>query len=147
MVTVPPEDRNCAQGSDGRGYTRVFPALGGNPVVQGTDATSLIYVLLSGSTLAGTKTAPSSFTMPAFGWRLSDQEVADVSNFVRNSWGNTGSTVSASDVAKIRKTVAVHAPEMPRGASLGHWGSAAPALVAKRAARVKNRDRHSAGLT
>jgi mono/diheme cytochrome c family protein len=113
---------NCAacHRSDGRGYTRVFPALGGNPVVQGTDATSLIHVLLSGSTLAGTKTAPSSFTMPAFGWRLSDQEIADVSNFVRNSWGNTGSTVSASDVAKIRKTVAVHAPEMPRGASLGH---------------------------
>jgi alcohol dehydrogenase (quinone), cytochrome c subunit len=105
--------------SDGRGYARVFPALGGNPVVQGTDATSLIHVLLTGSTLAGTKTAPSSFTMPAFGWRLSDQEVADVCNFVRDSWGNTGSKVSASDVAEIRKNVAVHVPEMPSGASLG----------------------------
>ncbi|GGC48992.1 hypothetical protein GCM10011400_40500 [Paraburkholderia caffeinilytica] len=66
----------------------------------------------------GTKTAPSSFTMPAFGWRLNDQEVADVTNFVRNSWGNTGSTVSATDVAKVRKTVAVHAPGMPSGAAL-----------------------------
>jgi mono/diheme cytochrome c family protein len=106
--------------SDGRGYSRVFPALADNPVVQSTDATSLIHVLLTGSTLAGTKTAPSSFTMPAFGWRLSDQEVADVSSFVRNSWGNTGSTVSALDVGRVCKTVAVRAPEMPPGASLNH---------------------------
>jgi len=104
--------------SDGRGYTRVFPALGGNPVVQGKDATSLIHVLLAGSTLEGTKTAPSSFTMPPFGWRLSDQEVADVANFVRTSWGNTGSKLTASDVAKVRRTVPVKAPEMPPAASL-----------------------------
>jgi mono/diheme cytochrome c family protein len=106
--------------SDGRGYNRVFPALGGNPVVQGKDATSLIHVLLTGSTLEGTKTAPSAFTMPAFGWRLNDQEVADVTNFVRNSWGNAAPTVSATDVAKVRKTVTVHAPEMPPGATLSH---------------------------
>nr|WKF61897.1 Gluconate 2-dehydrogenase cytochrome c subunit [Paraburkholderia busanensis] len=105
--------------SDGRGYNRVFPALGGNPVVQGKDATSLIHVLLTGSTLEGTKTAPSSFTMPPFGWRLNDQEVADVTNFVRTSWGNTGSTVSASDVARVRKTVTVRAPDLPPRASLG----------------------------
>jgi mono/diheme cytochrome c family protein len=106
--------------SDGRGYTRVFPALGGNPVVEGKDATSLIHVLLSGSTLEGTKTAPSSFTMPPFGWRLNDQEVADVTNFVRTSWGNAGSSVSAADVAKVRKTVTVHAPDRPPGTAQGN---------------------------
>ncbi|SDH26156.1 Cytochrome c, mono-and diheme variants [Paraburkholderia steynii] len=104
--------------SDGRGYTRVFPALGGNPVVQGNDATSLIHVLLAGSTLEGTKTAPSSITMPPFGWRLSDQEVADVANFVRTSWGNTGSKVTATDVAQVRKTVPAHAPELPPASAL-----------------------------
>lgn len=96
----------------------MFPALGGNPVVQGTDATSLIHVLLTGAALEGTKTAPSTFTMPAFGWRLSDQEVADVATFVRTSWGNTGAPVSAGDVAKVRKTVSVAVPELPPGASL-----------------------------
>ncbi|WP_321928171.1 cytochrome c [Paraburkholderia guartelaensis] len=104
--------------SDGRGYTRVFPALGGNPVVQGKDPTSLIHVLLAGSALEGTQSAPSSFTMPPFGWRLSDQEVADVSTFVRASWGNTGASVSAEDVAKVRKTVTVSTPELPPGATL-----------------------------
>lgn len=104
--------------SDGRGYTRVFPALGGNPVVQGKDATSLIHVLLTGAALEGTKSAPSTFTMPPFGWRLSDQQVADVATFVRTSWGNTGAPVSAADVARLRKTVTVTAPELPPGASL-----------------------------
>ncbi|WP_414695289.1 c-type cytochrome [Paraburkholderia sp.] len=104
--------------SDGRGYTRVFPALGGNPVVQGKDPTSLIHVLLAGSALEGTQSAPSSFTMPPFGWRLSDQEVADVSTFVRASWGNTGAPVSAEDVAKVRKTLTVSTPELPPAATL-----------------------------
>ncbi|MCP3725079.1 cytochrome c, partial [Paraburkholderia sp. CNPSo 3272] len=96
------------------------PALGGNPVVQGKDPTSLIHVLLAGSALEGTKSSPSSFTMPAFGWRLSDQEVADVSTFVRASWGNTGAPVSAEDVAKVRKTVTVSTPGLPPGATLKH---------------------------
>lgn len=102
--------------SDGHGYTRVFPALGGNPVVQGDDPTSLIHVVLEGSALQGTHTAPSTFTMPPFGWRLSDQEVADVANFVRTSWGNIGSPVSAAQVAKVRKAVPATRPEPPPGA-------------------------------
>ncbi|OXH84045.1 alcohol dehydrogenase, partial [Burkholderia multivorans] len=102
--------------SDGHGYTRVFPALAGNPVVQGDDPTSLIHVVLEGSALVGTHTAPSTFTMPPFGWRLSDQEVADVSNFIRTSWGNTGSPVTAAQVAKVRKSVPSTRPEPPPGA-------------------------------
>ena len=96
---------NCAacHRTDGHGYTRVFPALAGNPVVQTQDATSLIHIVLKGGTLPATHSAPSTFTMPAFAWRLSDQEVADVVNFIRSSWGNQGSTVKAADVAELRK--------------------------------------------
>ncbi|MFI7859458.1 c-type cytochrome [Pseudomonas promysalinigenes] len=95
---------NCAacHRTDGQGYTRVFPALAGNPVVQTADATSLIHVVLAGGTVPATHTAPSNFTMPAFGWRLSDQEVAEVVNFIRTSWGNQGSQVSAKDVKDLR---------------------------------------------
>ncbi|MDV5100600.1 cytochrome c, partial [Pseudomonas sp. LSJ-87] len=46
--------------------------------------------------------APSNFTMPAFGWRLSDQEVAEVVNFIRTSWGNQGDAVTASEVKALR---------------------------------------------
>ncbi|RON55696.1 c-type cytochrome [Pseudomonas frederiksbergensis] len=96
---------NCAacHRTDGHGYTRVFPALAGNPVLQSEDPTSLINIVLKGGTLPATHTAPSTFTMPGFAWRLSDQEVADVVSFIRGSWGNSGSPVKASTVADLRK--------------------------------------------
>ncbi len=40
--------------------------------------------------------------MPYFRQLLSDQEIADVLTFIRSSWGNKASTVSASQVAEIR---------------------------------------------
>ena len=90
--------------TDGKGYKRAFPQLSGNAVVLAEDPTSLIHIVLSGATLPGVKGAPSAITMPAFGWRLNDQQVADVVNFIRTSWGNTAKNqVSASDVAKVRK--------------------------------------------
>ncbi|KOY01819.1 c-type cytochrome [Pseudomonas nunensis] len=96
---------NCAacHRTDGHGYTRVFPALAGNPVLQSEDPTSLIHIVLEGGTLPATHTAPSTFTMPGFAWRLSDQEVADVVTFISTSWGNKGTTVKPGDVAKLRK--------------------------------------------
>lgn len=89
--------------TDGSGYTRFFPALRGNPVVMAEDPTSLIHIVLMGGTLPGVNGAPSSVTMPAFGWRLSDRQVADVVNFIRTSWGNSHTqAVSAKDVAALR---------------------------------------------
>ena len=95
---------NCAacHRTDGNGYTRVFPALANNPVLQSDDPTSLIHIVLKGGTLPATHTAPSTFTMPAFDWRLSDQEVADVVNFIRTSWGNQAGEVKATDVKGLR---------------------------------------------
>jgi mono/diheme cytochrome c family protein len=83
----------------------VFPALAGNPVLQTADATSLINIVLNGGTLPATHAAPSTFTMPAFAWRLSDQEVADVVNFIRASWGNNAAPVNTSQVTGLRKEV------------------------------------------
>lgn len=90
--------------TDGRGYKRFFPALRGNPVVLADDATSLIHIVLSGSTLPGVQGAPTTVVMPGFGWRLNDQQVADVVNFIRTSWGNRAmKAVTAHDVAEVRK--------------------------------------------
>lgn len=40
--------------------------------------------------------------MPSFAWKLSDQEVADVATYVRNSGGNRAEPVTAKEVAKLR---------------------------------------------
>ncbi len=89
--------------TDGTGYKRFFPQLKGNPVVLDSDPTSLIHIILTGARLPGVKGAPTAITMPAFGWRMNDQQVADLVNFVRSSWGNQSQTsVTADDVAKLR---------------------------------------------
>ena len=95
--------------TDGSGYQRFYPALRGNPVVLADDPTSLIHIVLVGGELPGVKGAPSTITMPAFGWRMNDQQVADVVNFIRTSWGNkSDKQVSAKDVAKLREDVKGH---------------------------------------
>jgi mono/diheme cytochrome c family protein len=41
--------------------------------------------------------------MPAYAQQLSDQEIADVANYVRNSWGNAAPLVTPAQVATARK--------------------------------------------
>jgi alcohol dehydrogenase (quinone), cytochrome c subunit len=98
---------NCAacHRPDGVGYDQVFPRLAGNPVVQAQNPQSLVSIVLEGSRTPRTARTPAQFTMPAFSWRLSDKDVADVVNFIRTSWGNGASPVSPADVAKSRKSL------------------------------------------
>ena len=40
--------------------------------------------------------------MSPFRVLLSDQQIADIASFVRSSWGNNGSAVSAGEVRALR---------------------------------------------
>jgi mono/diheme cytochrome c family protein len=62
----------------------------------------LIRVVLIGSRAGATAAAPTAPAMPAFGWHLGDQEIADVLTYVRNAWGNAAQPVQPADVAKLR---------------------------------------------
>ena len=97
---------NCAacHRPDGRGYEGVFPALAGNPIVEAPNALSLIGVVMNGSTTPKTGKTPAQFTMPAFAWRLSDLDIADVVTFIRTSWGNTAPAVTVAQVEPHRPT-------------------------------------------
>ncbi|RUO38008.1 alcohol dehydrogenase [Aliidiomarina taiwanensis] len=94
---------------DGKGAPRVFPALAGNSIVFAEDPSSLIQVTLAGAKMADTKYDMMAFTMPGF-YHLSNQDLADVLNFIRTGWGNHGSTISTRDIARMRRVVD-HAPE------------------------------------
>jgi mono/diheme cytochrome c family protein len=83
----------------------VFPRLAGNPIVQAQNSLSVISIVLEGSRTPRTGAAPAQFTMPSFAWRLSDQEIADVVNFVRTSWGNQASAASVDEVSRTRSSV------------------------------------------
>jgi mono/diheme cytochrome c family protein len=99
---------NCSacHGLDGRGQPRLFPALAKNPLIQQSDPTSLIRVVLAGSQGAATTSAPTTPAMPSLAWRLTDAQIADVLTFVRNTWGNAAPPVTADAVARLRKQLA-----------------------------------------
>ncbi|MFG1173185.1 c-type cytochrome [Erwiniaceae bacterium CAU 1747] len=88
---------------DGKGYSYTIPALAGNPALLGDDPSSLISIILYGSQAPVTRKAVTGPTMPGFGWRLTDEQVAELSNYVRGSWGNQATLVTAGQVKKLRK--------------------------------------------
>jgi mono/diheme cytochrome c family protein len=102
---------NCAacHMPTGTGFSGMFPALAGNPVVSSQNPISLIHIVLSGSTMPATQGAPMAAVMPGFASSLSDREVADVVTYIRSSWGNKGGPVDASQVTSLR--VAIKAPQ------------------------------------
>ena len=52
-----------------------------------------------------TPRAPNTGSMPAYAEQLSDQEIADVTTYIRNSWGNAAPPVTPEQVAKARMQV------------------------------------------
>lgn len=90
---------------DGGGLENVFPPLKGSSAIQAEKADSLIQVTLAGERSADPELRPTGLEMPSFAWKLNDSEVADVMNFIRNSWGNRAPKVDADTVAKVREDV------------------------------------------
>jgi mono/diheme cytochrome c family protein len=97
---------DCASchGFDARGFTSYMPALAGNPVVLDENPSSLINVVLNGSVPLVAKGTPAAYHMPQYRQQLSDQDAADVITFMRNRWGKQAPAVTATQVAKLRKT-------------------------------------------
>jgi mono/diheme cytochrome c family protein len=94
----------CHEAS-GAGVPHMFPPLKGNAVAQQADPSTVVRVILEGAMTAATKERPTPSAMPAFAWKLSNDEIAAVATYVRNAWGNQASPVSASDVSKMRKSI------------------------------------------
>ena len=87
--------KNCAacHQANGKGIPGAFPALAGNPLVQGPPA-EVATVLLKGR--GG---------MPDFSASLSDADIAQVLTYARASWGNRAGAVPDTDVASLRASL------------------------------------------
>lgn len=105
-------DQFCAtcHRRDGKGVPGLFPPLVGNHSLLSDDATSVIHVTLSGWKSAATRGQPRVVGMPEFG-TLTNEELADIITFMRNSWGNQASTVSAAQVGKVRDQIELSKPD------------------------------------
>jgi mono/diheme cytochrome c family protein len=92
--------------NDGAGIANAFPPLRASSAVQAAKPDLLIAVILEGARSPATRAKPSGLMMPAFNGKLDDAEVAALTTYIRNAWGNRGSDVSKGDVAKLRGTLA-----------------------------------------
>jgi len=81
------------------------PNLAGNDSVIAAEPYNVIGAVLGG--LGSWNHGPA---MPSFAGRLSDQQIADVTNYVRTAWGNQGSADATPDQVRTLRGVAVLPP-------------------------------------
>lgn len=86
----------------GEGGPETGPALAGNPTVQAAGAASLVNVILYGPLRPEPPIEREWDKMQGYHDSMSDDEIADLASFLRRAWGNSGSAVSASEVARQR---------------------------------------------
>ncbi|MFZ6012474.1 MAG: c-type cytochrome [Bacteroidota bacterium] len=91
---------SCHQ-EQGDGITDVFPPLAKADYLMADKKRSIVQVLkgVTGEIKVNGKVYNGEMT----GFDLSDQEVSDVLNYIRNSWGNKGAAVTPEEVAAARK--------------------------------------------
>ena len=92
---------SCHQ-ADGGGVDSINPPLAKTTWVLG-DKTRLVKVLLNGMQGVDIDGEPYNNVMASHDF-LTDQQIADVLTYVRNSFGNKASAVKAAEVKAIRAT-------------------------------------------
>jgi nitrite reductase (NO-forming) len=78
------------------------------------DAIRAVVIGRTGETVVNGKTYKGTMIPLAY---LSDDQIANVLTYVRNTWGNSGDAISAADVAKVRSEAAAAGPNATPAAS------------------------------
>ncbi|MGO4737346.1 c-type cytochrome [Bosea sp. 2KB_26] len=94
----------CASchGVDGEGIPHVVVPLATNASLRLADARNLNRVILSGIPAQRFPGLERMQPMPGFAAQLTDQEVADLSNWLRANWGGQKPTVTVDEVRRLR---------------------------------------------
>lgn len=96
--------QHCASchGAEGRGMPPGYPPLAGNHSIGMPSPVNAIRMVLNGGYPPGTAGNLEPYGMPPFAQNLSDDEVAAVVSYIRASWGNRGTPVSARQANELR---------------------------------------------
>ncbi|SFB86055.1 Cytochrome c, mono-and diheme variants [Bosea sp. CRIB-10] len=94
----------CASchGGEGQGIPHVVVPLATNASLRLADARNLNKVILSGIPAQRFPGLERMQPMPGFAGQLSDQQVADLSNWLRASWGGQQPSVTAEEIKRLR---------------------------------------------
>ena len=96
---------NCASchQPDGKGMTGVFPPLAKSDFLKKPYTDAVKMVIEGGSGKLVVNDVEYNNVMPAMS-HISNEDIANIVNYIVNNWGNPGGSISAADVAKIRGT-------------------------------------------
>ena len=96
-------------GVDGLGKPGQAPPLAGSEWVNTKGYQRVASIPLEGvSGSLEVKGQTWNLSMPAMGAAMSDSDLADVLTYIRHSWGNQGSPVTADDVKALRAKIGAH---------------------------------------
>lgn len=97
-------EKHCAEchGVDGEGVPLIYPKLKGNAAVLMSHQGNALRIVLAGGFAPSTMANPRPYGMPPFAPLLSDAEIALVSTYIRNAWGNRALPVLSSEVNPYR---------------------------------------------
>ena len=103
--------QHCAtcHGEQGQGMrvegNVALPALAGNRAITLPNTTNLVRILLAGGYAPSTAGNPRPFGMPPFVHVLNNEDIAAVTTYVRNAWGNQAASVTGADVVRQQRGV------------------------------------------
>lgn len=82
---------------------RIYPPLANNESILMPYPINAIRMVMIGGFPPSTEGNPRPYGMPPFSQELSDQEVASVVTYIRQSWGNHAPAVSPAEVARANR--------------------------------------------
>jgi mono/diheme cytochrome c family protein len=97
--------KHCASchGDDGRAKHAFYPDLRDNRIALAPDPTNLILIMLRGGFEASTAVYPYPYSMPPFGIRLNNGEIAAIADYVRRDWSHRAAApISTRRVESLR---------------------------------------------
>ncbi|MQR01788.1 c-type cytochrome [Glaciimonas soli] len=100
----------CAgcHGAEGKGKPNVTVAMDGNSTVRNSNPHNLIVAMLDGIEAQKFPGFGSMQDMPGFAGKLDDKQLAQLSNYLRASWGGQAADVTPDNVKALRDGAAAH---------------------------------------
>ena len=89
-------------GAEGQGVAGIYPALVNNPTVLEPTGINTLRSVLWGGFRVSSQSNPEPYSMPPFADALDNTQIAAVVNYIRQSWGNNATAISADAVKSIR---------------------------------------------
>ncbi|AHG62298.1 c-type cytochrome [Advenella mimigardefordensis] len=95
----------CAgcHGVSGEGKPNVAPAMAGNATIRQADATNLIASIFDGLPEQAFPGHGNMQSMPGFARKLNDQQMAELVNYTRTTWGGLPGDITAAQIGALRE--------------------------------------------